>query len=159
MSLLMYRAYGVMRGDVVIIRWIAVDGAATETAVVLVFGAVMVATMRHGVRAPIQWIVRCALMATIGLAVYASIAWLIGKAHAGTGSYLACLRTAGYAIAPVALGGMSADGMAVGFAVAFIASTGVLRAVHKMTWSLSALTAVVPLVVVMAAVASVVARA
>ena len=52
---------------------------------------------------------------------------------------------------------MSADGMAAGFA--FIASTGVLRAVHKSTWSLSALTAVVLLVTVMAAVASVVARA
>ena len=148
-----------MRGDAVIIRWIAIDRRATETAGWLVFTAVMIATIRQGVRAPLQWIMICAVMATVGLAVYASTAWLVGKAHAGTGSFVACLRTAGYAIAPIALGGISSAGLAVGFGVAFLASTGVMRVVHTMSWSLSALTAFVPTLVVLAAVSAVVAQA
>ena len=157
--MLAYRVYGVVKGDVTIIRWIAGDSRATDTAVGLVFVAVLVGTLRYGVTSPIHWLAASAVMSTVGLLFFSTVAWLIGRALEGSGTFRAFVRTGGYAIAPIALGVFSPAGMALGFAVAFVATAGVMRALHNITWSAGALTALFPTMVVLAAVASVAAQA
>lgn len=155
--MLAYRAYGVVRGDVVIIRWIASDRRATDTAVGIVFMAVLVGTLRHGITTPFQWLLTSAAMATVGLVFFSSMAWLVGKALEGTGSFSGLVRTSAYAIAPISLGAFSSFGMAVGMAMAFIVTTGVVRVVHGLAWGVAALTALFPTMVVFAAVGAIVA--
>ncbi len=157
MSMLAFRAYGVVRGDVTIIRWIASDRRATDTAVGIVFIAMLVGTLRHAVTSPYQWLATSAFMATIGLAIFASTAWLIGKALEGTGSFSGLVRTSAYAIIPISLGVLSPLGMAVGLATAFLVMAGVVRVVHSIPWSVAALTALFPTMVVMAGVGAIVA--
>ena len=147
MTILLYRAYGVVVGDIDVIRRIAADRHSTDTAVGLVFAAVLLGTMRYGTDSPIQWFATSALMSTVGLALYASVAWLIGMGLQGIGRFSGFVRTGGYVIAPVALGGVSTTGLAVGFGIAFLVAVGVIRAVHELSWSLSALSAILPVVV------------
>ena len=71
--MLMYRAYGVVKGDVTVIRWIAGDIRAADTAVGLVFASgASLGTVRYRHKpSPLQWLVdRCAVMSTLGLALF-----------------------------------------------------------------------------------------
>jgi len=151
----MIRAYGVARGDSSIIRWIGIDHASTHTSMALTFAAVLLATSARGMNEPLRWIGTALVAASIGLAAFATIGWLLGISHGGTAAYIQLMRTAGFAITPIALGSLGTSGVAVGFAVALLAGAGIVRELHRIEWLLSAGITFVQLLVVFATVSAV----